>query len=122
MVTEETVFEYLRQIAHSGRTVRDSLLKRNAFIDSLQSGASTFLPRGVAQAVACDGQVYTVNYDNPQPGTKTNPFTLFEDKKQQKIHLKVCAGHITSYFGENTRLTYIKLRISVYLDTYFNTV
>ena len=25
----------------------------------------------MSQAAACDGQVYKVNYDNPQPGTQT---------------------------------------------------
>ena len=32
----------------------------------------------MSKAAACDGQVYTENYDNPQPGTKTNLLLLFE--------------------------------------------
>ena len=31
------------------------------------------------QIAACDGQVYMVNYDNPQPGTQTNLLPLFEN-------------------------------------------
>ena len=31
------------------------------------------------KGVACDGQVYTVNYDKPQPSIQTNLLPLFED-------------------------------------------
>ena len=66
---EETVANYVHQTAEPGETVRERELKCNALNDGLQSGASTFLPRRVSQATACEGQVYTVSYDKTQPGT-----------------------------------------------------
>ena len=33
----------------------------------------------LSQAAACGGQIYTVNFDNPQPGTQINLLPLFED-------------------------------------------
>ena len=45
-VIEETVADYLNQTAQLGETVRDRQIKRNAFIDGIQSGVFTFLPLG----------------------------------------------------------------------------
>ena len=78
-VIEEAVADYLHQTAEPRETVRDRVLKRKAFIDGLQSGVFTSVPRGVSQAGACGGQVYMVNYANPQPGTQTNLLPLFEN-------------------------------------------
>ena len=44
-VTEETVADYVNQTAKPGETVRERQIKRNAFIDGIQSGVFTFLPR-----------------------------------------------------------------------------
>ena len=44
-VIEETVADYLNQTAQPGETVRERQIKRNAFIDGIQSGVFTFLPR-----------------------------------------------------------------------------
>ena len=44
-VIEETVADYLNQSAQPGETVRERQIKRNAFIDGIQSGVFTFLPR-----------------------------------------------------------------------------
>ena len=44
-VIEETTAEYLSQTAQSGKTVRERQIKRNAFIDGIQSGVFTFIPR-----------------------------------------------------------------------------
>ena len=62
--------------SHIYETVRNRVLKRNAFIDGLQSGVLTFLPRGLSQTAFCDGQGYTVEYDEPQPKTQANTFAL----------------------------------------------
>ena len=78
-VIEEAAADYLQQTAEPRETGRDRLLKRKAFIDGLQSGVLICVPRGMSQAAAFDGQVYTVNYTNPQPGTQTNLLPLFED-------------------------------------------
>ena len=44
-VIEETVADYLSQTAQPGETVRERQIKRNRFIDGIQSGAFAFLPR-----------------------------------------------------------------------------
>ena len=94
-------------------------MKRNAFLDGLQSGVFVFVPRGVSQSAACDGHIYTVNNSNAQPGTQTILLTLFEEKKHHKIQLKENAGQNPTYFTEYSTPTYINLRIFMYLDTYF---
>ena len=60
-VIEETVADYLDQTAQPAETVRERQIKRDAFIDGIQSGVFTFIPPGVSQAAACDGLVYSVN-------------------------------------------------------------
>ena len=45
-VIEETNADYLNQTAQSGETVWERQIKRNAFIDGIQSGVFTFLPPG----------------------------------------------------------------------------
>ena len=78
----------------------------------------------LSQAAACDGQVYTVNYTNSQPGTQTNLLPLFEDWKHYKIQLNVNPGQIQPppHIREDTIPTHINLRIFIYLDTYFISV
>ena len=44
-VIEETVADYLDQTTQPGETVRERQIKRNAFIDGVQSGVFTFIPR-----------------------------------------------------------------------------
>ena len=51
-VIEETVADYLNQTAQPGETVRQRQIKRNAFIDGIQSGVFTFLPSGVSQLIS----------------------------------------------------------------------
>ena len=79
LVIEEAVADYLHQTAEPGETVRDRVLKRKAFLDELQSGVFTFGHRRVSQAAVCDGQVYSINYSNTQPGTQTNLLPMFEN-------------------------------------------
>ena len=62
-VIEETVADYLDQTAQPGETVRERQIKRNALIDGVQWGIFTFIPPGVSQAAACDGMIYSVNYN-----------------------------------------------------------
>ena len=91
---EEAVADYLHQTAEPGETVRDRVSKRKAFLDGLESGVFTFVPSGVSQAAACDGQVHSVNYCSTQPGTQTNLLPLFEDQRHYEIQLNVNAGQI----------------------------
>ena len=78
-VIEETVADYLNQRAQPGETVRERQVKRNAFIDGIQSGVFTFIPPGVSQAATCDGPFYSVNYNGQDSGTQGYALPLFED-------------------------------------------
>ena len=78
-VIEETVADYLNQTAQPSETVRQRQIKRNAFIDGIQSGIFAFLPPGVSQAAACDGLVYSVNLNGQNMGTQGYALPLFED-------------------------------------------
>ena len=69
-VIEETVADYLNQTAQPGETVRERQIGRNALIDGIQSGVFTFLPLGESQAAACDGLVYSVNYNGQNSGAQ----------------------------------------------------
>ena len=57
-IIEETAADFLYQTAQPHETIREGRLKRRAFIDGLQCGVFSFIPRGELQAAACDGQVY----------------------------------------------------------------
>ena len=78
-VIEETVADYLDQTSQPGETVRERQIKRNAFIDGVQSGVFTFIPPGVSQAAACDGMIYSVNYNGQNSVTQGYALPLFED-------------------------------------------
>ena len=78
-IIEETVADYLNQTAQPGETVRERQIKRNAFIDGIQSGFFTFLPLVVSQAAPCDGLVYFVNLNGQNMGTQGYALPLFED-------------------------------------------
>ena len=78
-VIDETVADYLQHTAQPGETVRDRQIKRQAFIDGLQSSAFIFLPPGVSQAAACDGLVYSVDYNGQNSGTQAHALPLIED-------------------------------------------
>ena len=78
-VIEETTADYLNQTAQSGETVRERQIKRNAFIDGIQSAVFTFLPPGVSQAAACDGLDYSVNLNGQNMGAQGCALPLFED-------------------------------------------
>ena len=79
-VKEETVADYLNQTAQPGETVRERQIKRNAFIDGIQSAVFTFLPPGVSQAAACDGLVNSVNYNGQNAGTQRYTLPSFENQ------------------------------------------
>ena len=76
---EETVAGYLIQTTQPGETVRERQIKRNAFIDGFQSGVFTFLPKGVSQAAACDGLIYSVIYNGQNPSMQRYSLPPFED-------------------------------------------
>ena len=78
-VIGETVADYLNQTAQPGETVQERQTIRNAFSDVIQSGVFTFLSLGVSQAAACDGLIYSVNYNGQNLGMQGYALPLFED-------------------------------------------
>ena len=78
-VTEETVADYLNQTAQPGDTIRERQIKRNAFIDGIQSRVFTFLPPGLSQAAVCDSLIYSFTYNGQNPGMQGYSLGLFED-------------------------------------------
>ena len=78
-VIAETAADYLSQTAQPDETVRERQIKRNAFIDGVQSGVFTFIPPGVSQAAACDGMIYSVNYNGQNSVTQGYALPLFKD-------------------------------------------
>ena len=78
-VREETVAIYLNQTAQPGETVRERQIKRNAFIDGIQSGAFTFLLPGVSQDAACGYLVSSVKNNRQNSGSQGYALPLFED-------------------------------------------
>ena len=78
-VIEETTADYLNQTAQPGETVQERQIKRNAFIDGVQSGVFAFIPPGVSQAAACDGLVYSINYRGQNSVTQGYALPLFQD-------------------------------------------
>ena len=78
-VIEEMTADFLNQTAQSGETVRERQIKRNAFIDGVQSGLFTFIPPGVSQAAACDGMVCSINRNGQNSVTQDYALPLFED-------------------------------------------
>ena len=78
-VIKETVADYLNQTAQPREAARERQIKRNAFIDGIQSGVFTFLPPGVSQAATCYGLLYSVNYNGQNSGMQGYALLLFED-------------------------------------------
>ena len=52
---------------------------KTVFTDGIQSGVFTFVPPGVSQAAACDGLVYSINYNGQNLGMQGYALSLFED-------------------------------------------
>ena len=78
-VIEETVANYLNQTAQPGETVREPQIKRNAFIDGVQSGVFTFIHPEVSQAAAWDGMIYSVNYNGQNSVAQGYALPFFEN-------------------------------------------
>ena len=73
-VIQKTVADYLNQTAQPGETVRERQIKRNIFIDGIQSEVFTFLP-----PAACDVRIYSVNYNGQNSGMQGYALPLYED-------------------------------------------
>ena len=72
-IVETAVQEYLRRTWIEGESRESVDSRRVAFLAGLQAGTFMFVPRGLSQAAACDGNLYTmdtgVSVQKALPGT-----------------------------------------------------
>ena len=60
-IVDEAVIDYLLQTEKRGETMETKQAKREAFLAGMTAGTFMFVPRGLSQAAACDGTLYTIN-------------------------------------------------------------
>ena len=84
-VIKQTVADYLNQTAQPGETVRERQIKRNVFIDGIQSGVFNFIHPGVSQAAACDGLIYSVTCNGQNSSMQGYALPLFEEKSDKTL-------------------------------------
>ena len=60
-IEEETVQTYLQRTMEEGKPTETIELRRRAFLAGMEAGTFMFVPRGLSQAAACDGNLYTMN-------------------------------------------------------------
>ena len=71
-IKETAVLGYLEATTYRGETYAEQLRKREAYLAGMDQGTVLFVPRGVSQAAACDGNYYQILVEgdntNPPPG------------------------------------------------------
>ena len=112
-VIEETVADYLDQTAQPGETVRERQIKRNAFIDGVQSGVFTFIPPGVSQAAACDGLFYSVKYNVQNSGTQGYALPYLKIKLTEPL----LNNSLDKYSPPHFEVIYLYIYILIYTLT-----
>ena len=60
-IVEETVQTYLQRTMEEGEATGSIELRKRAFLAGMEAGTFMFVPRGLSQAAACDGNMYTMN-------------------------------------------------------------
>ena len=63
-IQSETVTDYLRKTAVPGETLAERDTRKRAFLDGMSAGTFLLMPGGVSQAVACDGNWYSIAYNH----------------------------------------------------------
>ena len=75
-VIEDTVADYLHQTAQPGETVRESQIKRNAFIDGIQSGVFSERQQNVVVNEATNDRDFTVGTSNNDSVVNGNAMSM----------------------------------------------
>ena len=60
-IVDEAVIDYLHQTEQRGESMETKQANREAFLAGMTAGTFMFVPRGLSQAAACDGTLYTIN-------------------------------------------------------------
>ena len=72
-IKETAVLEYLESTTYRGERYDERQRRRNAYLAGMDQGRVLFIPRGVSQAAACDGNCYQISLE----GDNTNPHPDF---------------------------------------------
>ena len=64
-IQSEAVTDYLRKTAILGESADQLEARKRATMEGMQVGTFLFLPGGVSQAAACDGNVDTIDQSRP---------------------------------------------------------
>ena len=71
-IKETAVLGYLEATTYRGEPYGEQLRRREAYLAGMDQGTVLFVPRGVSQAAACDGNYYQILVEgdntNPPPG------------------------------------------------------
>ena len=69
---ETAVLGYLESTTYRGEGYNDQKRRRDAYLAGMDQDTVLFIPRGVSQAAACDGNLYRITLEgdnsNPPPG------------------------------------------------------
>ena len=69
---ETAVLDFLESTTYRGENYADRLRRRAAYLAGMDQGTVLFIPRGLSQAAACDGNFYQITLEgdnsNPPPG------------------------------------------------------
>ena len=60
-IVEDTVQTYLQRTMEEGEAAGSVELRKRAVLAGMEAGTFMFVPRGLSQAAACDGNMYTMN-------------------------------------------------------------
>ena len=64
-IQNEAVTDYLRKTAVLGETTDQIEARKRSLIEGMQVATFLLLPGGVSQAVACNGNIYTIDHTRP---------------------------------------------------------
>ena len=71
-IKETAVLGYLESTTYRGESYDNRQRRRDAYLAGMDQGTVLFIPRGVSQAAACDGNFYQITLEgdnsNPPPG------------------------------------------------------
>ena len=59
-ITDELVIDYIHKTEYQGESAVSKEARRLAYLEGMKAGTFLLIPRGLSQAAACDGNVYSI--------------------------------------------------------------
>ena len=59
-ITDELVIDYIHKTEYPGESAVNKEARRLAYLEGMKAGTFLLIPRGLSQAAACDGNVYSI--------------------------------------------------------------